>query len=59
MPMLPSAKKRLAVATTCYALLGLTGVLFLDGVLRWAVLCFMAILAVKSFAHAHKDEEMD
>ena len=30
--MLPSVKRRLAVATTCYALLGLTGVLFLDGV---------------------------
>ena len=57
--MLPSVKKRLAVATTCYALLGLMGVLFLDGVLRWAVLCFMAILAVKSFVHAQKDEEME
>ncbi len=59
MPMLPSVRKRLVVAIACYLFLGLIGALFLEGVLLWAVLCFLAILAVKTFVHAKKDEAME
>jgi hypothetical protein len=57
--MLPSVRKRLVVAIACYLFLGLIGALFLEGVLLWAVLCFLAILAVKTFVHAKKDEVME
>ncbi|MGA2263587.1 MAG: hypothetical protein ABSH28_19395 [Acidobacteriota bacterium] len=52
------ANKRLIVALICYAILALIGALALDGILRGAVLCFFAILAVKTISHAQKDEEM-
>jgi hypothetical protein len=52
------ANKRLLGALVCYAILALIGALALDGILRAAVLCLFAILAVKTLIHAHKDEEM-
>ncbi len=52
------AQKRLLVALACYAVLALIGALALDGMLRGAVLCFLAILAVKTVIHSQKDEEM-
>jgi hypothetical protein len=52
------AHRRLAVALTCYAILALIGALTLDGILRAGVLCFLAILAVKTIAHSQRDEEM-
>ena len=52
------ANKRLIAALACYAVLALIGVLALDGMLRGAVLCFLAILAVKTVIHSQKDEEM-
>ncbi len=53
-----SVNRRLAVALICYAVLALIGALALDGILRAAVLCLMAILAFKTIMHA-KDEEME
>ncbi len=50
-------QRRLAVALACYAVLALIGALALDGILRGAVLCLMALLAFKTIMHA-KDEEM-
>lgn len=58
MMRLTPANRRLAVALSCYAVLALIGALALDGILRAAVLCFMAILAVKTVIHSRKDEEM-
>ncbi len=52
------AHRRVIAALACYAILALIGALALDGMLRGAVLCFMAILAVKTFIHYQKDEEM-
>lgn len=52
------ANKRLIAALVCYAILALIGALALDGILRGAVLCFFAILAIKTISHAQKDEEM-
>jgi hypothetical protein len=49
--------RRLAIALGCYAGLALIGAVALDGILRGAVLCFLAILAVKTVIHAKKDEE--
>jgi 4-hydroxybenzoate polyprenyltransferase len=42
----------------CYAVLALVGAVALDGILRAAVLCLFAILAVKTVIHAIHDEEM-
>ena len=53
-----SRKKRLYVALACYAVLALTGALTLVGFLRWGVICLLAVLAVKTLAHANRDEEM-
>lgn len=50
--------RRLALALACYAILALIGALALDGILRAGVLCFLAILAVKTVAHAQKDKGM-
>jgi hypothetical protein len=50
--------KRLYGALATYAVLALIGALALDGLLRGGVLCLLAILAVKTLAHAKKDEEM-
>ena len=50
--------KRLYGALASYAVLALIAALALDGILRGGVLCFLAILAVKTLAHAKKDEEM-
>lgn len=52
------ASKQLIGALICYAILALIGALALDGILRGAVLCFFAILAIKTISHAQKDEEM-
>ena len=52
------ANKRLLGALACYAILALIGALALDGILRGAVLCFLAILAVKTLIHSRKDELM-
>ncbi len=52
------AQKRLLVALAWYAVLALIGALALDGMLRGAVLCFLAILAVKTLIHSQRDEEM-
>jgi hypothetical protein len=52
------SNRRLTIALACYAVLALIAALALDGILRGAVLCLLAILAVKTFAHAKKDEEM-
>lgn len=52
------AHRRLAVALACYAILALIGALTLTGILRAAILCFFAILAVKTLIHSQKDEEM-
>jgi hypothetical protein len=51
------ASRRLLIAMTCYAILALIGVLALDGVVRGALLCFLAILAVKTFIHAKREQE--
>ena len=58
MPILTRAKRRLAVAMTCYAVLALIGAVALDGILRAAVLCLFAILAVKTVIHAINDDEV-
>jgi hypothetical protein len=50
--------KRLYGALAGYAVLALLGAFALDGILRGGVLCFLAILAVKTLAHAKKDEGM-
>jgi hypothetical protein len=52
------ANRRLASALVCYAILALIGALTLDGILRAAVLCFFAILTIKTLIHSQKDEEM-
>lgn len=52
------ANRRLIGALACYAVLALIGALALDGMLRGAVLCFFAILTVKTVIHSRKDEEM-
>jgi len=54
---LTPVNRRLAIALACYAGLAVIGAVALDGVLRAAVLCFLAILAVKTVIHAKKDEE--
>jgi len=57
--MMPLPKnQRLYIALASYAILALIGALVLDGVLRGGVLCLLAILAIKTVAHAKKDEEM-
>jgi hypothetical protein len=38
---------------SCYGVLALVAALALDGILRGAVLSFLAILAVKTIAHAN------
>jgi 4-hydroxybenzoate polyprenyltransferase len=43
---------------TCYAILALIGAVALDGILRAAVLCLFAILAVKTVIHTINDDEM-
>jgi len=53
-----SGKKRLCGALACYAVLALIGALALDGLLRGGVICLIAVLAIKTLAHAKKDEEM-
>lgn len=58
MRTLTRANKRLAIAMACYAILALIGAVALDGILRTAVLCLFAILAVKTVIHAINDEEM-
>mgnify|MGYP001138441630 CR=1 FL=1 len=58
MRTLTRAHKRLAVAMACYGILALIGALVLDGILRAAVLCLFAILAVKTIIHTINDEEM-
>jgi hypothetical protein len=50
--------KKLIGALISYGVLALIGALTLDGILRGAVLCLMAILAIKTVAHAKKDEGM-
>jgi hypothetical protein len=50
--------RRLAIALACYAILAAIGAIALDGMLRGAVLCFVAILAIKTIAHSKKDPEM-
>jgi hypothetical protein len=50
--------KRLAAALGCYAILALIGAVALSGILRAAVLCLFAILAVKTVIHAMNDEQM-
>lgn len=52
------ANKRRLGALACYAILALIGTLTLDGILRAAVLCFLAILTVKTLIHSQKDDEM-
>jgi hypothetical protein len=52
------ANKRLTAALVIYAILAIVGASALDGILRGAVLCFLAILAIKTLIHAKKDEEM-
>jgi hypothetical protein len=52
------AKKRLLVAMACYVILAFIGTVALDGILRGAVLCFFAILAVKTLIHSRKDEQI-
>jgi hypothetical protein len=52
------SSRKLAIAMACYVILALTGALLLDGMLRAAVLCFFAILAVKTWVHSRKDEEL-
>ena len=52
------ANKRLLGALTCYVILALVGAVALDGILRGAVLCFFAILAVKTLIHSSKDDQM-
>ncbi len=52
------ANRRLLGALACYVILALIGAVTLDGILRGAVLCFFAILAVKTVIHSRKDEEM-
>ena len=51
-----SVDKRLAVALGCYAILAVIAAIFLDGVLRALMLCFLAILALKSI-HAPRMED--
>ena len=58
MTMSISGKKRLCGALACYAVLALIGALALDGLLRGGVICLIAVLAIKTLAHAKKDEEM-
>ena len=58
MTMSFSRQKRLYVALACYAVLALTGALALDGYLRGGVICLLAVLAIKTLAHANQDEEM-
>jgi len=58
MKMPAHANKRLIGALICYAILALIGALALDGILRGGVLCFFAILAIKTVSHAQKDEEI-
>ena len=53
------ANRRLLAALACYAVLALVALLALDGILRGAVFCVLAILAVKTLIHARSDEEMD
>jgi len=53
------ANKRLLGALACYAILALIGAVALDGILRAAVLCFFAILTVKTLIHSQKDDGMD
>ncbi len=51
------ANRRLLAAMSCYAVLGLIGALFLDGVLRGGLLCFLAILALKTYIHTKKEQQ--
>jgi len=59
MKLLEMANRKLLTALTCYAVLALIAYLALDGILRGAVLCVLAILAVKTLIHARTDEGMD
>ncbi len=52
------ANKRLLGALVCYAVLAIIGALALDGILRAAVICFFAILTVKTLIHSQKDNGM-
>ena len=52
------ANKRLLGALACYAILALIGTLTLEGILRAGVLCFFAILIVKTLIHSKKDDGM-
>ncbi len=52
------AKRKLLGAFFCYLILAAAAVWMLDGFLRGAVLCFLAILAVKTVVHA-EDEMPD
>jgi|MudIll2142460700_1097286.scaffolds.fasta_scaffold234809_1 hypothetical protein len=53
------ANRRLLIALACYAILALIAFLALDGILRGAVFCVLAILTVKTLIHGRTDEEMD
>jgi hypothetical protein len=50
--------RRLAFALVCYAILAAVGAIMLDGMLRAAVLCFFAILAIKTVVHSRKDPDV-
>lgn len=50
---LKKADRRLLAALSCYGAIALAAALALDGVLRGGVVCFVAILAVKTIAHAN------
>ncbi len=45
---------RLLAALSCYGVLALVAVFALNGFLRAALLCFIAILAVKTIRHKDK-----
>jgi len=49
---------RLLAALSCYGVLALVAGFALEGFLRGALLCFIAILAAKTIAHAG-DEKLD
>jgi hypothetical protein len=50
--------RKLVIAMACYLILALIGGVLLDGMLQAALLCFLAILAIKTLIHSRKDDEM-
>ena len=57
MRIFPTARRKLLVAMSAYAVLGIVAGFNLDGFLRLVVLLLLALLAIKTMTHS-KDEPM-